>query len=72
MTNDVCRKEGGKKMQLCNGFRFCVVLAVSGFLTFAGLSRSDAASFTGVDNLGEGILSSKANGVSGDGSVVVG
>ncbi len=72
MTNDVCRKDGGKKMRLCNGFRFCVVLAVSGFLTLACISRSDAASFMGVGDLTGGTESSRANGVSGDGSVVVG
>jgi|APSaa5957512535_1039671.scaffolds.fasta_scaffold00799_22 probable HAF family extracellular repeat protein len=64
MTNYLLRKD--VIVRIKNVLKFSMALAALGFFTLAGISRSDAVSFTPLGDL------TKAFDVSADGSVVVG
>ncbi|KKK87665.1 hypothetical protein LCGC14_2750980, partial [marine sediment metagenome] len=53
-------------------FSLSAMLVAFGFLALAGISRSDAVSFTPLGDLAGGSFGSTAVDVSADGSVVVG
>ncbi len=59
-------------MRIRNSFKYFMVLIAFSTLTFTGISRSDAASFTGLGDLPGGSINSGAFGISDDGLVIVG